>query len=196
MKQGVILLIMLSISVVNCLAQNKINFIPKQLMNEIKRQYKCNNPVFTEINNTVGMVEDTSFEKYFKIGHCQQYIGYVFIGRVKTCRAGVCSLPDKFRNDSYEFFDYFILFDSTAKILAVNIFNYEATHGHEITVKSWLKQFVGFDGSNELIVGKNIDAISGATISVHSITLDISSKTKALKKYLLENTANQIPSEN
>ena len=66
----------------------------------------------------------------------------------------------------------------------VNVFNYEATHGQEITSKRWLKQFVNFQGENELVAGKNIDAISGATISVNGIVKDLQEKTYILKTLL------------
>jgi hypothetical protein len=180
----IILFTVCVISVINVWAQNEINFSPKQLVKEINNQYKCDNTVLVDIANHSEIVIDTLNEKYLKIENNSTLIGYIYIGRVKTCRSGVCSTPDKFKNDSYEFFDYYILFDTMARILNVNIFNYEASHGHEITVKSWLKQFKGYDGKSELIVGKNIDAISGATISVHSITYDVSNKTEMLNEYI------------
>jgi hypothetical protein len=61
------------------------------------------------------------------------------------------------------------------------VYNYEATHGHEITVKSWLNPFIGFDGTKTLRVGKEIDSIAGATISASGITDDIQVKTLILK---------------
>jgi hypothetical protein len=69
----------------------------------------------------------------------------------------------------------------------VKIFNYAATHGHEVSAKGWLKQFAGYNGSDTLQVGKNVDAISGATISVYGITLDVQMKTILLKNYLCKN---------
>jgi hypothetical protein len=191
-KTSLILMAFFIISIVTCNAQNGINFIPKQLIKEIQNQFKCDNPTLVELENNSDLVIDTINQKYFKIINSTQ-IGFVYVGRVKTCRAGVCASPDKFKsNDSYEFFDYFILFDTFTRILSVNIFNYEASHGQEITVKKWLKQFVGYDGNEELNVGKNIDAISGATISVHSITFDISYKTEMLKKIVTENNNGKI----
>ncbi len=184
--RNVVLLIVFLISVINSVSQNNIKFAPKQLFKEIKSIFRCDNPILIELNNNSSVVIDTLSQKYFQINNTKP-IGYVYIGRVKTCRAGVCAAHENFKSqDSYEFFDYFILFDTLAKVVAVNIYNYEASHGQEIVVKSWLKQFVGYDGTYELIIGKNIDAISGATISVHSITYDISSKTETLKKILLE----------
>ncbi|MFO7723182.1 MAG: hypothetical protein R6V49_08180 [Bacteroidales bacterium] len=41
------------------------------------------------------------------------------------------------------------------------------------TAKRWLRQFIGYNGTSELVVGKNEDAISGATVSVQGITADI-----------------------
>ena len=69
---------------------------------------------------------------------------------------------------------------------AVEIFNYQATYGYEITNKRWLKQFIGFGEDELLEVGKNIDAISGATISVHAITYDIQEKTDFLRQLSLD----------
>lgn len=64
----------------------------------------------------------------------------------------------------------------------VKVFNYQATHGQEVSAKGWLKQFIGFDGRKPLTVGKNIDAISGATISAYGITLDVQDKTTLLQE--------------
>ena len=102
----------------------------------------------------------------------------VYIGRVNSCRTGGCSSPQAVHKDNeYEFFDYFILFDPNGKAVSVRVFNYEATHGQEITIKGWLKQFYGYDGTKNLRVGKEIDSISGATISVYGIVNDIRLKT-------------------
>nr|WP_319999623.1 hypothetical protein [uncultured Draconibacterium sp.] len=45
--------------------------------------------------------------------------------------------------------------------------------------------FTGFNDSGSLKVDKNIDAISGATISVYTITADVENKTALLKKLQL-----------
>ncbi len=167
------------------LEQNNINFAPKQLFAEIKNISKSENPTFVQLQSNANFAIDTVNERYLKIQNASP-VQFVYIGRVKTCRAGGCTSPKAATsNDSYEFFDYFILFDASAKVLSVRIYNYEATHGQEITVKKWLNQFIGYNGSEELTVGKNIDAVSGATISVYSITDNISLKTQRLKRYLL-----------
>ncbi len=108
----------------------------------------------------------------------------VYIGRVKSCRAGGCNNVDSNSNDTaiYEYFDYFIVFDANKTVMRVYVFNYQSPHGYEITSRSWLKQFIGYGrGEDTLKVGKNIDSISGATISVNSITFDVQEKTNFLK---------------
>ena len=105
-----------------------------------------------------------------------------YVGRVHSCRAGGCSI--QMINDpegEYEYFDYFILFDSQKRVKVVRVYNYEATHGQEIMVKGWLNQFVGYDGAKALRVGKEIDSISGATISACGLTADVQLKASFLK---------------
>ncbi len=124
--------------------------------------------------------------KYFSIN--KKNVGlyqYIYVGRVNSCRAGGCSIyNDRSKEVNSEYFDYFILFDSNFKVKNVKVFNYQATHGQEITSKGWLKQFIDYNGSEQLVIGKNIDAISGATISVYAITADIEMKTNLLKNII------------
>jgi len=85
-------------------------------------------------------------------------------------------------NGEFEYFDYFILFDSLNRIITTRVYNYEATHGAEITAKGWLNQFNGFDGTKNLRIGKEVDSISGATISVFGLVADIQEKTALLNR--------------
>ena len=108
-------------------------------------------------------------------------VKYVYVGRVNTCRTGGCSITAyEDLEQTKEFFDYYILYSATATIRNVKIFNYQSTHGQEVTAKSWLKQFANYNGKEPLVVGRNVDAISGATISVDATSFDIECKTKIL----------------
>ena len=120
--------------------------------------------------------------KFFKIESDASQYKYFYTGRVNSCRAGGCSISVEIpKAGESEYFDYFILFDENKSVQLVKVFNYQATHGQEITAKGWLKQFIGYDGAESLNVNKNIDAISGATISVYAITYDVEIKTEILK---------------
>lgn len=113
---------------------------------------------------------------------------YIFVGRVNSCRSGGCSVPGNSGTDmSSEYFDYLILFDNKAGIEMVHVFNYRATHGYEICSRGWLRQFSGYNGSGQLEVGKTIDGISGATKSVHAITMDVRLRTSQLQEILASN---------
>ena len=154
-------------------------------------------PVLKELNSQFGKnafkLVDKSLKKQGEPGNKFFIIeiagkagakGYLHLGRVKTCRAGGCSLQgNKVAKDfDSEYFDYFILYNADFSIETVKIYNYQASYGHEITARGWLKQFEGFAGKNSLKVGENIDAISGATVSVYAITEDVKRKTKLLQE--------------
>lgn len=120
--------------------------------------------------------------KYFEINSNVSHYKYIYTGRVNSCRAGGCSISVEIPKDGEsEYFDYFILYDKNKTVQLVKVFNYQATHGQEVTSNGWLKQFVGHKPNQPLEVNKNIDAISGATISVYAITFDVEMKTELLK---------------
>jgi Na+-translocating ferredoxin:NAD+ oxidoreductase RnfG subunit len=54
----------------------------------------------------------------------------------------------------------------------------------EICSKYWLQQFEYYDGKNPVSIGKEIDAISGATVSVMAITNDIILQMQVLKELI------------
>jgi hypothetical protein len=127
---------------------------------------------------------------FYKLNDTSLYaqIKYVYIGRVNSCRTGGCSASStpvlNVQNESEsEYFDYYIFFDAKPSVLKVKVFNYMASHGQEITSKGWLKQFISYDGRTSLRVGKDIDAISGATISVYAICLDVETRSASLSTY-------------
>lgn len=163
-----------------------VDYNPKSLKTEIQKIAENNEAKKEEI-----FIDDSINErykirgKYFKLIKTDNIIAYFYIGRVNSCRANGCnSNRIQTLSETSEFFDYYVIFDTTKKIKNVNVYNYEATHGQEITVKKWLKQFIGYDGENNLVVGKNIDAISGATISVNGIVNDLQEKTYILRNLL------------
>ncbi|GAB4332590.1 MAG: hypothetical protein Kow00127_24340 [Bacteroidales bacterium] len=118
--------------------------------------------------------------------HVKGHNLYIYIGRVNSCRAGGCSLPgfDPSEASDPEYFDYFVIFDHQAVVRNVRVFNYQATHGHEITVRGWLKQFVGYRAPQPLKPGYDIDAVSGATVSVNALTDDIKVRAAELLDFL------------
>lgn len=72
----------------------------------------------------------------------------------------------------FDLFDYSVIFSEELTVLSMMILVYRSTHGTGVCSKSWLKQFKGYKGE-ELKLGKDIDSISGATLSASSLVKDI-----------------------
>lgn len=175
------------IAINTCLiCQVSIDFCPKALTSELKKI--CGSEInMTEVKLPGNQILNVGLGKFFSLPETWSVLGikYVYVGRVNTCRTGGCSITAHGDlEQTKEFFDYYILYSATATIRKVKIFNYQSTHGQEVTAKSWLKQFGNYSGKEPLVVGKNVDAISGATISVDATSFDIESKTKILLQIL------------
>jgi len=97
----------------------------------------------------------------------EERLGYAFIG----------TAPSK--TDTFE---YLILFDQSFTIKKTTVLIYREDYGGEIASKRWLSQFVKKQQSEAFIFGNNISAISGATISVQSMTASVNHVFSSLKK--------------
>jgi Na+-translocating ferredoxin:NAD+ oxidoreductase RnfG subunit len=75
-----------------------------------------------------------------------------------------------------------LLFDLNLKIKKVKILIYRENYGGEISSKRWLSQFIESPEDDSFVYGDNISAISGATISVKSITESINEVMVSLKR--------------
>lgn len=84
---------------------------------------------------------------------------------------------------------FLVICDTLFNIKDVQIIKYREEHGGEIQNESWRKQFVNKKPYEELVLGSNIDGISGATISVKSIVKGVN-KTIYLLKELFGNEKN------
>lgn len=167
-------------------SDNDPDFKPRLLLKELDNLSGSEGFQLREIELT----DSISFKnrvngKFFEVVCSSGRTSTVYIGRVTCCRAGGCSKPLTTGIEAdFEYFDYFILFDLQGRVISVRVYNYAATHGQEITAKGWLSQFTGFDGKRNLRVGKEIDSISGATISVNGMVADVQEKTAMIKSIL------------
>lgn len=103
--------------------------------------------------------------KEIRIG--EELLGYAFLG----------TAPSK--TDTFE---YLILFDQSFTIKKATVLIYREDYGGEIASKRWLSQFVKKQQSEAFVFGNNISAISGATISVQSMTASVNHVFSSLKK--------------
>ena len=99
----------------------------------------------------------SKFEKdnFFEIKSEDTLLGYAYVSKAPSKTAQ---------------FDYLVLVDPELVIVKANVLIYREEYGGEIGSKRWLSQFIGKTKEDEFRYGDNIDAISGATISVRSMT--------------------------
>ncbi len=102
--------------------------------------------------------------------------GYSIISRGLGCKVGGCDKPNN-EAESFEQFFYFTAFNKDKKITKVRVLEYVSDHGYQIASKGWLKQF---EKDSIFKVSQNVDAISGATISVNSITQGINQQMEII----------------
>lgn len=70
----------------------------------------------------------------------------------------------------FELIDYAVGIGSDGKIRNVEILAYRESHGYEVRLPAWRKQFVGKDKADKLRVSEDIASISGATMSATRVT--------------------------
>lgn len=115
-------------------------------------------------------------------------IGYACYTTAFGCRVGGCAAPTNPNVQSYETFDYIVVYDAELNIKKVDIANYGGQYGYEICRPKWLRQFIGKNNGFEL--NKNIDGISGATVSAQFLIDDLNAvgaKLKSIDLYALSN---------
>ncbi len=114
-------------------------------------------------------------------------LAYAFVRRTNGCVIGGCTNPNSpvvqtgILGERYEHFDYLLILNKDLSVRKVKILVYEGEYGYEVGSKLWLKQFIGYKGGR-LEYGRDIQAISGATVSAQSITDDIQVMHQIAKK--------------
>lgn len=121
-----------------------------------------------DIPSEITVILPSTFQKesLYKINTNDSLVGYAYIAKAPS------------KTDE---FDYLVLFDSDLIIVKSKVLIYREDYGGEIGSKRWLKQFIGKTLTDELIYRDNIAAISGATISVKSMTFAINKLLQSIK---------------
>lgn len=144
--------------------------IQKKVENEIMDTFEIetfhlNSKVIeTQVANTLPSKFGT--DNFFTINNSETQLGYAYISKAPS------------KTDQ---FDYLILLDNNLTIVKAKVLMYREEYGGEIGSKRWLKQFIGKTQNDDLKYGENIIAISGATISVRSMTSAVNDLLASLK---------------
>lgn len=144
--------------------------IQKRVNKEIKAAFNVETFAFTEfsIPTDVAAQLPSKFKEnnFFKIDVEGKLIGYAYFAKAPSKTAQ---------------FDYLVLLDKDLFIVKTKVIAYREEYGGEIGSKRWLKQFKGKTKGDNLKMGENVVAISGATISVRSMTNAMNNLMKSLK---------------
>ncbi|MFC4721045.1 FMN-binding protein [Geojedonia litorea] len=153
-----------------CLSFGLPKSIQKKVDKEIEEvfeleSFKLNGKVF-DSNITQSLPSAFGPDNFFEIKNASQLLGYAYISKAPS------------KTDE---FDYLIILDHNLTVLKAKVLVYREDYGGEIGSKRWLKQFIGKTQNDELKYRDNIVAISGATISVRSMTTAVNDLLKSLK---------------
>ncbi|GAA4898037.1 hypothetical protein GCM10023311_23530 [Flaviramulus aquimarinus] len=144
--------------------------IQKKVDKEIKKSFNIETFNFTEVTIPTETAKDlpSKFEtnNLFKIEANNTLLGYAYLSNAPSKTA---------------LFDYLVLLDKELIVLKSKVLIYREEYGGEIGSTRWLKQFIGKKGGDALKYGDNIIAISGATISVRSMTNAMNNLLESLK---------------
>jgi Na+-translocating ferredoxin:NAD+ oxidoreductase RnfG subunit len=75
----------------------------------------------------------------------------------------------------YDKFYFVVIYSLDLSIMRISVLEYNEMYGGEITRPKWLKKFEGYHASQNLHLGIEIDAISGATLSATAL-IDVVNK--------------------
>ena len=70
----------------------------------------------------------------------------------------------------FELITYAVGIGTDGAVKQVEVLSYRESHGHEIRLPAWRKQFVGKTSAAPIRVGDDISNISGATLSCNHVT--------------------------
>lgn len=123
----------------------------------------------TEIEKEVGQKFYSDEVYFYKIYNQEKIKGYAILDNVYGK-----SLPITF----------LVVFDSSSNIKCTEIIRYREPYGGAIQNKEWNDQFTNKNIQSEFKVGKDVYNISGATISVNSVTKGIKKLTILINRLL------------
>ena len=91
----------------------------------------------------------------FRVGRADSLLGFARVRNVKGKDQPITFL---------------VAIDPQARLRDVDVLVYREPYGGEVAYESWRRQFRGKGAADPLAVGRDIRGISGATISVNSVT--------------------------
>lgn len=149
-------------------------FLPKNIQKKVDKEIKSTynvetfemKPIEFSSNVAKDLLVEFGKNNFFRISAQGKDLGYAYISKALS---------------KTDHFDYLVLFDNDLIIAKSKVLAYREDYGGEIGSKRWLKQLIGKTKDDELVYGDNIAIISGATISVRSMTKAVNDLLASIK---------------
>ncbi len=133
--------------------------VNKRVLKEVEKTFEVSDftlePITVSDDLNGQLPVKISGENLYRIENSESLLGYAFVDEAPSKTA---------------VFDYLVLFNQNVEVINTKVLVYREEYGGEIGSKRWLKQFLGMTGGDRVDSDTNIDVISGATISVNSMT--------------------------
>ena len=158
--------LLLSLLMAGPIKENSEKHIMSQFSQDVTismNTLKLNKKNKTSVQNQVKQAFFRNELYYWKISQNDTIIAYAFLDNVKGK-----SMPITFM----------VILNTDGTIINTNVIKYREPYGGEVSNNRWLEQFNEKNEKSNYDVGKTIDGITGATISVNSLS-------KGIKKIVL-----------
>jgi len=137
--------------------------LPKNIQNKVKKEIEKvfettvfdMEPIMVSSGLNKKLPAKISDDNFYRLHNSGEILGYAFVDKAPSKTAQ---------------FDYLVIFDTDLRVIHSKVLVYREEYGGEIGSRRWLKQFLGKTAGDRVDHETNIDAISGATISVRSMT--------------------------
>ena len=83
-----------------------------------------------------------------------------------------------------ESIDYSVALDAHGAVIALEVLQYRESHGGEVRLAPWRKQFVGKTARDRVVLNDDIKNISGATLSCRHLTEGVQRLLKLHRRQL------------
>lgn len=145
-------------------------YLSKKVNKEIASNFEVENytlkPLSFKAEILKSLPSNFSNENFMKIQVEDKLLGYAYFSKAPS------------KTDQ---FDYLVLLNPELVVVCAKVLVYREDYGGEIGSKRWLSQFTGKTVGDKLEYGSDIMAISGATISVKSMTNAVDELLQCLK---------------
>jgi hypothetical protein len=97
-------------------------------------------------------------DSFFRLSDDSSLLGYLVVSAAKG---------------RFDHFEFMMVYTNDFEVVEIRILVYRSEYGSQVASRGWLKQFYGFPPEKPYIYGYDVDALSGATFSAKSLTVQV-----------------------